>query len=801
MKRKLVKGLILVAAIVVCAVVAAALIIPRMNTYQEEGTLKLAVLKKPVKVVRDEKGMAYLRAENFHDAIAAQGFITAQDRLFQMQLTRMMAQGRISELAGEKAKPLDIRMRTIGMHRLARKHEKILDQETRNFFQSYVDGVNAFVKSGRDLHLEFSIAGLKPDTWTIADSLSVLYYMAWTTSGNMQTEIVAQMLVEKLGLEKAREIFPINVNPDDPSDTGARSAWLPESTQLHLASDHLLRGYLDWAGPLQGSNNWSVAGRLSTSGKPIVADDPHLDARILPGVWYPLGLITPEFRAVGVMVPGIPGMAIGRTDHIALGVTNAYGDCQDLYVETLDPKDPNKYMEGAASQPFEVVKEKLRIKDKAAPSGYREEEFSIRFTKRGPVVSGVLPGLRTNKVITLRWAANESMEPKIRLMDLLSARSVDELQASLSSLTMIVLNYVFADKQGNVGWLVSGRLPIRSQGESLVPYEVRDAKDNWVGWIPQERMPQSRNPANGWVGTCNHKTTRNDYPYYYSNHLSPSYRYRRLKELLGDPTPKKALDHWAFQRDTDNLMARDIAPIMSKALLGKEETRKVGEVLASWNARDDLESAAPTVFQGVYRNFARLVYEDELGADLASLMLESWYFWEERLHRMVKDGNSPWFDDIRTKDKQETMNDLFQKAAVQFVRDMSSTRGSDPAGWLWGQSHRLEFVNPLRRDGFGKGFLGGGSHPMGGSGETLYRAIYSFNDSFAVTNSASLRMVADLGDDEKVLGVLPAGVTGRTLHPHARDQIVPFMRGDAVYWWFSDEAIRKNTKASLTLTP
>jgi penicillin amidase len=248
-------------------------------------------------------------------------------------------------------------------------------------------------------------------------------------------------------------------------------------------------------------------------------------------------------------------------------------------------------------------------------------------------------------------------------------------------------------------------------------------------------------------------------------------------------------------------MARDIAPIMSKALLGNAETKKLGELLASWNARDDLESAAPTVFQGVYRNFARLVYEDELGPDLVSLMLGNWYFWEERLHRMVKKGNSPWFDDIRTKDKQETMNDLFQKAAVQFVRDMSSTRGSDPGGWLWGQSHQLEFVNPIRREGFGKEFLGGGSHPMGGSGESLYRAIYSFNDSFAVTNSASLRMVADLGDNEKVLGVLPSGVTGRTFHPHARDQILPFMRVEAVYWWFSEEAIKKNARKSLTLTP
>jgi len=801
MKSKLVKGLMGAGAISLCVVIAAIVLIPWLNSYQETGTIRLRVLEHPVKVVRDEKGMAYLRAQTIHDALAAQGFVTAQDRLFQMQLTRMLAQGRISELLGDKTKSLDIRMRTIGMHRLARKHEQILDQETRDSFQAYVDGVNAFVNSGRDRQLEFPISGLKPEPWTIADSLSVLYYMAWTTSANIQTEIVAQMLVEKLGLDKAKQLFPINVNPDDPTDSGTRSTYNPPVTNLHLASDHFLREYLDFGALLQGSNNWAVAGRLSASGKPIVADDPHLDARVLPGVWYPLGIITPEFRAVGVMVPGIPGMSVGRTDYISLGVTNAYGDCQDLYVETLDPSDPGRYLEGDTSLPFKVVAEKLRIKDKAARNGYREEEFNIRFSNRGPVVSGILPGLRTDKVITLRWAANESMEPRIGLTDMFKAKSIDDLQAALQNLTMVVLNYVFADKAGNIGWFVSGRLPIRSQGESLAPREVRDGNDNWVGWIPREKMPQARNPSKGWVGTCNHKTTLNSYPYYYSNHLSPSYRYRRLIELLNEPGPKTPLDHWKYQRDVHNIMARDIGPVMAKALVGNPESAKMGEILASWNCEENLDNVAPAVFQGVYRNFARLTFEDELGPELASLMLGNWYFWEERLHRMVKQGESPWFDDTRTPQRKETMNDLFRQAAIQLVRDMRSPYGSDPAGWRWGNIHQMEFINPIRREGAGKGLLGGGSHPMGGSGETLYRAIYAFNEPFSVTNSASVRMVADLGDDDKVLAVMPGGVTGRTFHPHQKDQISPFMRGDVVYWWFSDEAIERNTKKKLLLTP
>jgi penicillin amidase len=774
-----------------------------LNNYQKEGTLNLSGLKEPVTVLRDKKGMAYIYANNIEDALMAQGFITAQDRLFQMELTKLFATGRISELAGEEAKALDIRMRTIGFYRNAKKHAKILNKETRLFFQKYLDGVNAYIKTRSDTHhLEFKLAGIKPGLWTIADSLAIAYYMGWDSAANIHTEAIAQMLVEKLGLERAREIFPININPDDfPKETNVAKGTVQEFAQLNLEDDKKIMSYVKDGTLRVGSNNWAVGPLLSIKGKPIVANDPHLDSRILPGPWYPIGIITPDFRAVGVIIPGTPGMVVGRTDHIAIGVTNAYGDAQDLYVETVDPENPDRYLEGKNSLPFDIIEEILSIKDKDAPQGLRKEKVTIRLTRRGPVISEVLPGLTTDKVITVRWSAFESMEPSIGLNRILTARTVADIREGLRHVNFIMLNFVFADTAGNIGWHVSGKLPIRTQGDGTIPYVVKDGNDNWSGWVPFDVMPQLYNPQRGWVGTCNHKTVGINYPYYYSSCLSPSYRYQRLKQLLDSPGNKSADEHWQFQRDTMNLMAKKTAPIMAKALIAHEDTKQMGNILSQWDYLDDTDKVAPTIFQAVYRKFALLVFQDELGENLARTMLDQWSFWEERLEKIVVKGTSPWFDNVNTNNTKETIDDLFHQAALDVAETLGESLGKDLNKWEWGKVHQFELVSPIRRKGFGKGLVGGGSHPFRGSGETLCRGIYDFNAPFMVTIPASLRMVADLGDNEKVLAVLPGGVSGRLFYPHTKDQIEAYIDGSKVYWWLSDAAIKKYSKTTLVLRP
>jgi len=772
------------------------------NRYPVEGSLALDGLRAPATVARDEKGMAYIHARTLDDAMLVLGYATAQDRLFQMTLTRLFAQGRISELAGEKGRAVDIRHRTLGFHSQAIKHARMLDPETHRWFQNYVDGINAYIRSGEDSYpLEFKLAGISPELWSVADCLSILYYMSWSTSANLKAEIVAQMLIERLGAQKASEIFPLNVNPDDPP-SGPSAAGRGFSETSAVACDGRLAGFLDGAAYELGSNNWVAGPDLSSGGKPVVCNDPHLDTRILPGPWYPAGLFTPDHRIVGVHIPGLPLMPIFRNRYVAAGITNAYGDMQDLFVETVDPANADRYLEGSRSIPFSVIHETLKIRDKRIKGGIREETIDIRSTSRGPVVSGVLKGLETNKVMSLRWAPVETMGPKLGVMEMVQAKRAADVRSALADTNIIMLNYVFGDIRGDFGWHVSGRLPIRSRCDGTVPCVVTDGEDSWSGFVPFDRMPHAANPAKGWVGTCNHHTVPRDYPYYYSSYQATSYRYRRLKELMAVPGEKTVDQHWRYQRDTYNLLAEKLVPFMVPVLNQSMQTRPLARILGQWDYHDTLDAPGATVFHAIYERFAWLTFADELGEPLARTMLRVWYFWQERFQQMVlTDDLDQWFDDASTKAIVESKQDILIRAALDAQADLAETLGDDPERWHWGDVHTHTFVSPIRREGLGSGFLGGGTHPAPGSVETLYRGLYAYDDPYAVTVSASLRMVADLADKDKVLAVIPGGVAGRVFHPHATDQIGAFMNGEKRYWWFSETAIKAHTQSALQLLP
>ncbi len=796
---KIVKIVLIVLAVIIIAGLVA---VNSVNNYQDTGTMLIDGLHEKIKVVRDEKGMAYIYAADLHDALMAQGFITAQDRLFQMELTRMFAQGRICELAGEQAKGLDTRMRTIGFHRNAKKHSKILNKKSRAFFQAYADGVNQYIERYKDEHhVEFGLAGIAPSKWEIDDILSILYYMGWSTAANIDTEIVAQMLVEKVGPQKAREIFPVNTNPADTlslaSVHSGKDVSNLEATGIDLSADKNLMALLEESSSLEvGSNNWAVAPERTESGRAMMCNDPHLDTTMIPGPMYPLGLITPKFRAVGAIIPGMPGMIIGRTRHVAMGITNSYGDAQDLYVETVDPNNPGRYMEGSRSIPFKVINETLKIKDKNSDKGYREEEITIRLTRRGPVVSGVMPGLTTDKIITVRWSPFETMQSVTGLEDLMECETVYDVKRELGKVTMVMLNFVFADTKNNIAWHTTGRLPIRAQGESIAPYVVKDMRDNWIGWIPFEKMPSMYNPEKGWVGTSNHNTVFSDYPYYVSSYFASYYRYARMMELFGSKQKFTAEDSWDFQRDIKNKMAEKLAPVIGRVLQKHEDTREMGELLLNWDFFDRKEEAAPAVFQTVYTHMAHNTFKDELGEELTSTMLNSWYFWQNRFENMVLAGSSVWFDDKATE-KAERMEDIILKSA----REVLDEYGSDPDDYVWGDLHQMGFVSAIMREGALKYIIGEGPYPMDGSGETLYRAIYKFSNPYEVTVSAAMRMVVDFSDEDKVLSVISAGTSGRIFDDHFKDQADAYMNGDKVYWWFSDSMIQEHAESEYALEP
>lgn len=772
-----------------------------LNGIQRSGERRLPGLAAPVSVSRDEKGMAFIQAASSADAMRALGFVTAQDRLFPMELSRRMAQGRISELAGEPALALDVRMRTLGFAWQARRHAALLDAATREFIQAYLDGVNAYIEGFPGEHpLEFRLAGIAPTPWRVEDTLALLYYMSWNSSANLQTEILMQALVDRLGWDRARELWPLNLNPDAPVSEDAPPAAPPAGTTAAVP----MAGLMDLMrqGPLRmGSNNWAVSPQRSVSGRAVVASDPHLDVRLMPGPWYPAGLACPGYRIVGAGIPGLPGMVVFRTNFVAAGITNSYADTQDLYVETLDAERPGHYREGARAVPLEERPETVRVRDPKAPGGFRTHTFTVRATRRGPLVAEVLSPPETRRALSLRWAPFETMGPRLGLQHAMFARSAAELREVLADVNLLVLNFVFADQDGHIGWFTSGKIPIRAGGDGTLPRLVDGGGDDWTGWIPVEEMPQALDPAKGWLGTCNHRTVGPDYPYYLSSYFGASFRYRRLKQLLEPLRPLEAEDHWRFQRDTRNLLAERVAPILARELRQDPETRDLGDALAAWDHCDRPEAAAPAVFQAVYNELARQTFRDDLGEELTNALLGTWYFWQERFARMVEQGASPWFDDLETPDRRESLNELARRAGQAAREELVRRLGPDPGTWQWGRLHALELVSPVRRRGLGKGLLGGGRHPLGGSGDTLLRGIYDVNTPYDIVYCASLRMVADLGDPDKVLAVLPAGVSGRVFDPHYKDQTAAYLDGAPLYWWFSDAAVAAHTRATLRLTP
>ena len=808
--KKILLGLVI---FLVLAVAAGGIWLKRVNRFQVEGKMNLPMLDAPVEVVRDVNGIPYIFAENTPDLFRAQGFITAQHRLFRMEVTKYVASGRFAEIMGEGVLDSDITFRTMGIRRNAEQHLAKLSPESKAFLTHYVEGVNAYIENYKEEHpFELSLLGLEPTPWTALDIVCIMHFASFAHSVNFRTEIVAQKLIDVLGLERAQQIMPVNIGADRVarpridavlaySNVGVQdgNATMPASVGLHedaFLIDLNLKNL-----PRLGSNNWAVAPGKSASGSAMVSSDPHFDVRILPGLWHPVGLFSPEIQAIGASVPGLPGLWIGRTAHVAFGITNAYGDVQDLYIETVDPDDGNRYLEGETAVAFEVRRETIKIKDKNMPDGYRDHMIEIRSTRRGPVITGLLPGIDSPHVLTLRWVPAEAVGSEIGLNKLLTARTVTEFDAAVQLIDVLMFNWGFADRSGGIGFRASGMVPKRANGDGTVPYKVTGKADNWTGYIPKDEMPGVINPKRGWAGTANHDTRPDNYDYYYSSYFSPSYRYRRLKELMADTPHVSVDDHFRFMTDIKNLQSRVLLPRIITALDGNVSLLKIFNILKEWDGSEAVDHPAPLIYHEIYWRLAHATFVDDLGEKLAGDMLDAWYFWQERFDVLLQIPQANWFDDRRTSSIKETADDLILNAASDTVSALLAQYGSNPEEWQWGKAHRIRFFSPLRKKGFGTGLMGGKDFARSGSFETLNRAGYKLGSDYDVTFSDSLRFVADLGDEEKVEAILPGGFVGRHFTRHFNDQMVPFHKGERFPWWFSRKAVEAHAVHRVTLMP
>jgi penicillin amidase len=768
--------------------------LPRIDRYQTTGELKLAALQQPVTVHRDAFGIPYIYASSFDDAITAQGFVIAQHRLFQMEIYRQVALGRLAEMIGERGLDSDRLSRLLNFTAIAERQINLLSPEEINFFQRYIDGINAYIVDHRSEHpLMLKVVGHSPEPWNLRDIIALQLFQVWSSSVNWKQELVNQQVLDRLGPQKAAQLLPLNINPDDP----ATASPPPPYGGMPLALRHDGRLLVYQGEFAMGSNVWASGSRKSANSAPILANDPHIDARNLPGIWHPMGLITPELRAVGGAFAGSPGLGNARTEHIAWGGTNGYADMIDLFIETLDPGNPDHYLEGGESIPFTVREEVLLIKDGEAAGGFRRQSLTVRETRRGPVISDHGMTTADGRVLALRWSVPEMLGSEWGIRRLMLARSVEEAAEAIGH-QPTPLNYVVVDTDGNIARLASGYAPIRLEGDGSVPMPVGE-RDSWGGRIPADKMPHHINPERDWVAAANSRVTRADYPYPYSTYAAASWRYRRLIELFEKDGITRE-DHWDFTLDIKNPMAEMVMPYLLGALVEDPALVEIAAILDEWDFMDATELAAPAIFQRLYHNFAWRVFVDELGEELAMEYLRGHYNWQENLVRKVEENGSAWFDDTSTPET-ESRDDMFRLAAHDAVEELSARFGDDPRQWRWGDIHTVTFFHPLVPGKLGARLFGGGINPMEGSGETLNRAIAAFDDPEQAKIIDSTRIVIDLSDPDKIEGHIPGGVSERLFDRHQQDSLPLWLSGEPGYWWFSDRAIRDHTVHTATLLP
>ncbi|MBW2272703.1 MAG: penicillin acylase family protein [Deltaproteobacteria bacterium] len=774
------------------------LYLAQSNRARWDGEVVLEGLTAPVRVDRDEQGVPYIQGESWPDVIRAQGFVMSSDRLYQMELMRHVAQGRLAELVGERGFETDVLVRVVDIPGIARRQVALLAGEGRVWFDAYLGGVNAYLEQhGDDLPLAFSLLSLTPEPWTLHDLVAIQALNIWGSSANWRAELIAQLLIEKLGPERAAEISMISVNPDV---AGGREAQVPRDFEaIGLRIDPEREAH--WPRPeAVASNSWVSGPGRSAGGKPILANDPHLDARRLPGFFYPIALVTPQGRAVGLAPLAAPGLGLGRTDRMAFGATNGYADMVDLYIEREDLANPGHYLEGARSLPFALREEHIRIRDREHPDGYRSETVTVRSTRRGPILSDHGMIVESGKLLSLRWSWPEALSPNMGAHEVIAAKSVGEALRIVAR-QPVSLNYILADVDGHIARVPSGPVPIRREGDGSHPLPVRDSRDNWAGFLSLEQKPTVYDPPEGWVGAANHDLVPDGYPFAYSTYFAPSWRYRRLRELMAGDRVLGVDDHWRFMRDVKNTLAVRLAPIFAAALRdGDADDHEWAQILDDWDFVESVDAVAPSLFQTLVVHLALRTYEDELGEELTGRFLDNLYYWNERFAKQVEENAASWFDDRRT-DAVETRDEQIRLAAGDARAYLTERFGRRSEDWRWGALHTVTFASPVLPGERAARWLGGGTHPMEGSGETLNRAIYRVSERYDTRVIASARIVYDLSDSEKVTAVLPGGVSGRYFDDHLTDQLPAWRSGEKRHWWFSDAAIREHAEHTLNLVP
>jgi len=734
-------------------------------------------LTAPVTVLRDSAGVPHIFAATPADAF---GFVHAQDRLWQMEAMRRLGAGRLSEVVGPAALPTDRFMRRLGLHRLAENQAAALRRSpVRDYLEAYAAGVNAWLAThGGALPPEFVALRFAPEPWRPADSLVWARIMATRLSRERHRESLRARLAQRLSPRQVAELWP----PYPPTD--------PVTVAALRDGGFVFDDAMPATIPMGASNVWAVSGARTATGKPILANDPHLRLRA-PILWYLARIVTPEWEITGATSPGVPFVVLGHNQRMAWGMTNTNSDFEDLFVERIDPADPDRYIALGGALPFTSREEVIRVK------GEDDEVLTVRATRHGPVIRDVddpdqhrdnaEPGTVVAVSATYLRSDDRSAEG---LMAMGFATDWD---------TFVRATRDFHSPQQNIGLLVPGRVPVRRGGNGVVPAPGWTGEYDWQGFLPFEALPRAFNPPSGLIVNANNKVVPDGYPWFLGENWDDGYRARRITDLVDAAPRAQTLNSTAaIQLDTVSLMARDILPLMLARTPETGSRTAVLAMLGQWTGEMSRRRPEPLVFTAWLRAFNAAVYGDELGP-----LLDGYWGHRPRFITHVLERNPAWCDDVTTAEP-ETCADRLGDSLDQTIRDLSERFEDDPRSWRWGDVHTARLHHRLLGRIPLLGRLVNTDIPTDGGFYTVNRGAHWLGNAgapYAHVHGAGLRAIYDLADLSRSRFMIATGQSGNPLSRHFRDLVEPWRDGRWLTLGLDRESLEQGGHGRLTLRP
>ena len=753
-----------------------------------DAEIKIEGLKDQVKVYRDEYGIPHVYASNEEDLYKVVGYITAQDRMWQMDLLRRVTQGRLSEIFGEKTVNTDEFLRKLQIPENSKKLWPTLDEKIRKPLEYFTQGVNQYIKDHKDnLPFEFKLLDYQPEEWTPEHSLNMVGFMAWNLELGYKMEVILHKLRTRLSEEKFKLLLP---------DYKRNNTYVYPSFKYadNVQIDSVLVAAIDMIptfGPdiFNGSNNWVVAGKKSLTGKPLFSNDMHLHLNV-PGIWSRMHqVVEGKLNVTGVTLPGSPFIVAGHNENIAWGMTNVMLDGADFYMETIS-KDKKKYKFNGEWHDLRIKEEKIYVKDKKEPV-----IKTLYFTHRGPVITN-FDGITTQPV-SMRWIGNEDSREIEALYKFNRAKNWTDFKEAAKGFNSVSQNIAYADINGNIGLQMSGKVPKRiAPGYLFFPGDTD--KFDWKGFVPADSLPFEYNPERGFVSSANNKTLNDSvFPYYISEWYDLPYRINRIRQMLTEKEKFSAEDYRKMLNDHLSLQAVELKPVILAELEKHDKfdrnEKAVLESLKKWDNRYEIDRPQALVFDQFLIVFIKNIAQDEMGDKIFKAFNGSLLFSKYLLQNVILNKDENWPDDIATEEK-ETFHDMVVKSFKESLDIVSKKYGS-PLQAKWGDKHKLLLEHPLgKMKIIDLVFNLNRKYKAPGNGNTVNPFTYNNNRAFIADFGASEKHIFNTADWDQSYSILPTGISGIPASENYLDQSKPYVDGRLLQDVFSKESVLKKKK-------